>query len=163
VTYVVTNTSSERLDYSNTVIFDLADGVAAVEASPSTGMATIAPRQVAWGGFALNPGESATIALTLEVTPATGTAGRAITLITGTTTTARTATGGLVSVRGGALTTAGISGLANGGLVAGAVAAATGMLPRVGAAVTDTPATGMLLLAALAALTAGGALAHRRR
>jgi hypothetical protein len=163
VTYVVTNTSAERLDYSNTVVFDLADGVTAVEASPSTGMATIAPRQVSWGGFALNPGESANITLTLEVTPATGTAGRPVTLITGTTTTARTATGGLVNVRGGALTTAGLSGLANGGLVSGAVAAATTLMPRVGSAVTDNPATSLLLLAALVTLTTGGVLAHRRR
>jgi hypothetical protein len=163
VTYVVTNTSSERLDYSSTVVFDLGDGVIAVEAAPSTGTATIAARQVSWGGFVLNSGESASIALTLEVTPATGTAGRAITLINGTTTTASTASGGLINVRGGALTTAGLSGLANGGLVAGVMTAATTMLPRVGTAISDNPATSLLFLAALAALTAGGVLAHRRR
>jgi hypothetical protein len=111
----------------------------------------------------LNPGESATIAITLDVTPVSGSAGRAVTLITGTTTTARTATGGLITVRGGALTSAGLSGLANGGLVTSVMAATTTALPRVGTAIADNPATSLLLLAVLAALTVGGVLAYRRR
>jgi hypothetical protein len=133
VTYALTNTANERVDYAATVLFDLADGVTAVAATPTKGTATIAQRQVSWGGFALDPNETATITMSLDVTPSAAAQGRAVTLITGTTTTGRTASGGLVNVRGGELTSAAISGLANGGLVLGPLSAGPGpALPRTG-------------------------------
>jgi hypothetical protein len=164
VTYAVANATNERLDYSATVLFDLGDGVTAVGVTPSQGTATIAPRQVSWGGFVLEPGESATITITLEATPAAGTNGRAVMLITGTTTTARTASGGFVNVRGGALTTAGITGLANGGLVAGGpVAAGAAPLPRVGGGRPQRDAAaGTTAVVTVLVVVATGALFVRR-
>lgn len=133
VTYILTNNTNEVVDYSNTVTFDLAEGVTAVSAMPSLGTATISTRQVAWGGFVLNPGQSATITMVLDVVPAPGSAGNAVTLITGTTTTGRTASGGLVNERGGGLSSTAISGLASGGFVLATVPGGTpAALPRTG-------------------------------
>jgi hypothetical protein len=118
VRYTVTNDSNEVMDLSHTVVFDLADGVTAASAVPTKGSATILPRQVSWGGFMLNPAESATIELTLDVTPSATAAGRTMLLITGVHITGVTASGGLIDQRGGGLTSGVLSGLANGGFVA---------------------------------------------
>lgn len=117
VTYTLTNSTNEVVDYANTVIFNLDQSVVAAAAVPTRGSTTISARQVAWGGFALNPNESADITMTLDITPVSASAGRAISVITNITITGRTASGGLVNVPGGGLTSSSISCLANGGLV----------------------------------------------
>ncbi|MER3420899.1 MAG: hypothetical protein C4290_10405, partial [Chloroflexota bacterium] len=72
-------------------------------ATASHGTTTVTGRQVQWGGFVLDAGETATITLVLDVTPSGGSAGRPVVLLTGTSTTGRTLSGGIVDVVGPAL------------------------------------------------------------
>jgi hypothetical protein len=133
-TYRVTNNSSERLDYNATVVFNTGSESTATSAMVTAGTAAIMGSQVRWGGFALSPGESASITMNLDVVPAMVSVGRASVIITSTNTTARSASGGFVNVTGPELTTASVSGLAGGGIVAGAVtpAAGGGAIPGAG-------------------------------
>jgi hypothetical protein len=124
-TYVVTNSCGTRLDYTSTVLFTTGPEVTATTASATAGVASISGNQVRWGGFSLDPGESATITMTLDVVPAAASVGRPVVLISNVDTTARAANGGFINVTGAQLTTAAVSGLAAGGIVAGAAAPAT--------------------------------------
>jgi hypothetical protein len=150
VRYTVTNDSNEMVDLSHTVVFDLADGVTALSAVPTMGDATLLPRRVSWGGFVLNPSESATIEMTQEVTPAPTTAGRTIVLITGVHITGVTASGGIITQRGSGLTSGLISGLANGGFVAALTATGVNggvpVLPNTGAGETSRRTSSWVLL-----------------
>jgi hypothetical protein len=117
-TYEIRNLLNVPLDFNGTVTFEMGSSVSVVSAIPTRGSATVAPQRVTWDGFVLNPGESASITVTADVTPPPGSAGRAVVVVEGVLVTARTPAGGLVEVRGGALTSDLINGLANGGLVA---------------------------------------------
>lgn len=176
LTYTVRNPLNVPLDYSSTVIFAFGPESEPVSANPSRGTANVSGKQVSWGGFTLAPAESASITLVTDITPSAASVGRVVTLITGTTTTARTATGGFVQVSGPALTTSSVTGLLSGGFVlspgqppaAAAAAAAAGgtALPRTGAGTAGDggpwrPVAAVLSLLVLAGLPA--ALLLRRR
>jgi hypothetical protein len=140
---------------------------------------------VIWGGFVLQPNESATITLDVSMTPAACAAGQTVTLITGTRTTARTPSGGFVDVTGGPVTTNAITGLSSttcAGAISGALpaapgpaapapaaaaptAAATPTLPRVGTGVAADHGAGRALAVAagVALLLAGAGTVIRRR
>lgn len=163
LTYTLTNPSNERVDYSNTVIFELAEGVTAVSASPSRGTAAIAARAITWGGFALDPGESANIQLVVDVVPPAGSAGRPVVLVNSTTTTGRLASGGFFNAGGGQVRSDSVTGLFTGGFVQPVPAAAappsTGappapapaaVLPRVGVAAAGGPSVLLVLSIVLA-------------
>ena len=168
VSYTVTNETNEVMDLSHTVVFDMGDGVTPVSAVPTKGSATVLARQISWGGFMLNPSESATIEMTLDVTPSATAAGRTLVLITGVHITGVTASGGLIDQRGGGLTSGVLSGLANGGFVAAvAMAGINGgapVLPNTGAGEQSRRTSPWVLLVfALIALFALSVKALARR
>jgi hypothetical protein len=114
ITYRVRNPLNERLDYNATVTFDAGADARFISADPTTGTVNVQPSQVQWRGFELDPGESAEITLTMSVTPAACTPGDMVLLITGTRTTARTASGGIVDVTSGPLAADVVAGLTSG-------------------------------------------------
>ena len=148
----VTNTRNEPLDYSATVTFNLGADVAPGQLVADRGNLSVSGRQVTWGGFALNPGESASITMNLAVTPSSDDAARTVALVADTRTTARTASGGIIEVGGGAVTTAQVAGVVSGGIVAApagsAVPAGTG---GIAVATTTAAAPGLSVLAAAGA------------
>lgn len=135
-TYEVRNLTNMTLDFNGTVVFDLGDGVSVVSAIPTRGTATVTGQRLNWDGFVLGPGEAASITVTADVTPPPGSAGRAVVVVEGVLATARTPSGSIVEVRGGALTSDLINGLANGGLVT----ARAGVTPAGPAPVAPGPA-----------------------
>lgn len=149
LTYTLTNTLNVPVDFSSTVLFNAADGVTPVSADPSRGTATINGQQIRWGGFSLNAGESASISMTLDVTPPASAAGRSMVLITDTSTSGRIATGGFVEVQGGSVDSTQVRGLLNGGFV---VAPTTPAAPAAPAApVAPIPAAAPVAPAPVAA------------
>jgi MYXO-CTERM domain-containing protein len=145
-TYEIRNLLNVTLDFNGTVVFDLGDGVSVVSAIPTRGTAMVTGQRLNWDGFVLGPGESASITVTADVTPPAGSAGNVVVVVDGVLATARTPTGSIVEVRGGALTSDLISGLANGGLVvarAGVVPVGPApVAPGAAAAVIARPAAG---------------------
>jgi hypothetical protein len=117
VTYEVRNPLNVALDFNGTVVFDMGPSTSNTTATATAGTTNVMGRRVNWDGFVLNPGQSASITISTDVTPPPGSGGGAVVVIEGSLASARTPTGGIVSVRGGALTSDLISGLANGGLV----------------------------------------------
>lgn len=123
VTSTVTNTLSMPVDYSDTVVYDLGADVSVVGGpTAAPGVVTTSAGQVRWGSFTLNPGESGTLTMVLSVTPSACAARQSPVLITGITTTARTASGSF-TVRDGPITTEAVAGLASGGLCSATVSA----------------------------------------
>jgi hypothetical protein len=124
-------------NYTGTVIFDVGPGVSVVSATATRGTTMTAPGRVTWDSFALAMGESASITIVADITPGPGAAGGPVVIIGGSLTTAVAPGGGLVEVRGNPVTTAQVSGLANGGLVvvrAGAPPVAPAPAPAAGPA-----------------------------
>jgi len=116
-TWTLTNRLSVAIDVGRTVEMDLGPEVTSASATVTAGNVAVSGRRVTWDGFVLGPGESASLTLTTDVTPAASSAGRGVVVVEGSLTTARVSGGGLVEVRGGALTSDLVRGLANGGLV----------------------------------------------
>ena len=179
----VTNPLSETVDYSATMTFVLGDRAAVVGGSAQRGQVAVVGRQITWGGFVLAPGESATASAEVEVTPVTGDTGRPIIIFTTTRTSARLASGGIVQVDVGPVTTAVVSGLTSGGIVvigAGAAPAqgpapvgpaaaggGTAVGPRTGTGRVEDGPSGLTLLSCalfgLIVLIAPVAVHYRRR
>jgi hypothetical protein len=187
-TYRVQNPLNVPLSYRGTVEFEGGPENTFTAATTTAGTAAVTPNRVTWDGFGLAPGESATITLSMTVTPANASAGRPVTLISSTLTTARTPNGALVEVRGGALTSDAVAGLDGGGLVVvrgvpggvqpgvsaslntapgAAGAASVAQVPRTGTGMVvdrgPEAALPALLVLAVLSLIGGAALRLRRR
>jgi hypothetical protein len=165
----VNNPFQEPLDYSGTMTFTLGPNVSVAGGSAARGNVAVVGNQIQWGGFVLAPGETASATAELNLEPAQAEVGNVLVVFTGVTTTARVASGGLINLRAGPVTSSAVSGLAGGGLVLAPQTpgpAATGAgLPRVGTG-TSSPATGWMALGGLLAVVAGGigiAAARQRR
>jgi hypothetical protein len=117
ITVEVSNVGNELLDLSDSVVCDLGPTVALGGVMLSDGMARLDNRTAIWDDFSLMPGERATLTMTLDITPPAGSAGQSLLVVSDVVATARTPAGALVQVQTAGATTAGITGLANGGLV----------------------------------------------
>jgi hypothetical protein len=137
--YEVRNTGNVALDLSDSVVCPLGGGVMVTGAMVSRGNARVEGQSAVWDGFSLMPGESARVMLSLGVTPAPGTAGQSLLVVGDVTATARTSAGALVMAETTALTTAGVTGIANRGLVV--VSAAPAPVPPAAPAAAPRPAT----------------------
>jgi hypothetical protein len=165
-TCTVTNRFNEPIDYSGTMTFTVAPNVRVVGGGPQRGTVEVVGNQIRWSGFTLMPGETATASSELELNPAATDVGRAMTVFTGVTTTARLASGGLISLSVGPVPSSAITGLAGGGLVAAAGVTAQPVpagVPRVGTGSADRSSAWLVVAGALALMAAGGAgIAVRR-
>ena len=133
----VTNPLNEAVDYSATMVFVLGERTSVVGGSAQRGQLDVVGNEIRWSGFALNPGESATATAVVDVTPVPGDGGRTLNVFTTTRTTARTASGGFVSIEVGPLSTTTLTGLRSGGFVL-----QPGAAPPAGAGAGTTPRTG---------------------
>jgi hypothetical protein len=165
-TCTVTNRFNEPIDYTGTMTFALAPNVTLVGGGAQRGTVDVVGNRIMWSGFTLMPGETATASTDLELNPSAADVGRAMVVFTGVTTTARLASGGLISLQIGPVPSSVVEGLASGGLVlapATQPGPAAAALPRTGAADVDRSNAWAFLAGGLALLLAGGAgIAIRR-
>lgn len=166
-TCTVTNRFNEPIDYNGTMTFTLAPNVTVVGGGAARGNVSVVGNQIRWSGFTLMPGETATASSDLELIPAQTDVGRAMTVFTGVNTTARVASGGLISISVGPVPSSVVTGLAGGGLVAGVTAqpapAPAAALPRVGTGAADRSSAWLIVAGALALIAAGGTSIAVRR
>jgi hypothetical protein len=123
VTVEVRNTGTESLDLSDSVVCDLGSAVALGGVMLTRGAARLEGRTATWDDFGLAPGESASLTMTLDITPPAGTAGTSLLVVGDVTATARTPAGALVEVQIAGLMTSGVAGIGNRGLVVAAAPA----------------------------------------
>jgi hypothetical protein len=165
-TCTVTNRLNEPIDYNGTMTFTTAPNVTVVGGGAMRGTVEVVGNQIRWTGFTLMPGETATASSDLELSPTAGNVGSAMTVFTGVTTTARVASGGLISLQVGPVPTSVITGLASGGLVlapATQVGPTSAPLPRTGTGPADRSNAWAFLAGGLTLLLAGGASIAVRR
>ncbi len=156
----VTNPLAEAVDYAGAMAFTLGEQARMAEWAALRGQMSAAGNQMRWSDFVLNPGESASATVVIEVTPVTADAGRPVVLFTGARMAARTASGGFAEVALRPITTETVAGLLSGGFVLSSGTGSTARMtvptsPRTGSGVgQEGPARPELLIPMLVGLLA---------